>query len=294
MQRWLGVALVVALLAASGTAAAAATHRTQLDWTEGRFEAGLAGAGEFLFPEGVPAPDHERLDVEVSPCHRALELDLLYHPPNASVFVNGSGGSLPFRFRYSLYAPDGARLFRHVVDEPDHNYPLPLVDEPGNYTLQLELIEGALVEWRARVQGFNARDGPGGATDPTCDLWLNEAETHPAGGDAEWVELYNERAAPLELDGWSVRVQAPNLTRERAIPNGTEVPADGHALVDLGTDDAVPDENASLELVPPVGGELDASPRLDDPAGDRDTHQRVPDGGRDWRLLAGTPGAANG
>jgi hypothetical protein len=287
LRRWLAVLLVLALVVPTGTTSA--RFGTQMDWTEGRFEAGLVGAGESLTPENAPSVDHERLAFTVSPCHRDLELDLEYEPSEAELLVAGNGLVLPYRFRVSLYDPAGERLTRYTVDEPDHGLYLPTVAEAETYTLQLELLEGVLVDWRARVQGW-------GVDDPTCGLWLNEVETNPSGDDegAEWVEVYNEADEPIDLADWTIRVTGDNTDRSYPLPARAQAPAGGeHAAFDLDGDEPVPDANATVELVPPEGGALDASPTLDDPRDDGFTHQRSPDAARTWVFAEGTRGAAN-
>lgn len=285
--------LALALLVPAAGVQAAAPQHTHMETREGRFLVGTSGAGETLFPEGVDAPDHERLPFQVNTCHRELELDLSYRPAGLTANTSLAEATLPYRFRVSLYAPNGTQLVRYVVEDPEQGLPLGKVDQAGNYTLQLELIEGANVHWEARVQGWRIFG------EPTCDLWLNEVETNPAGADngSEFVEVYNVGNQSFDLTGWSLRAKTPNETQTYPVPNGTSVPAadetsGGFATVDL-EGASVPDSNATLELVPPVGGELDASPVLDDTRDDAGTHQRSPDGAEDWIFAEGTPGAPN-
>lgn len=288
MRGWLALVLGCLLVLPAGTVQAADTFRTQMDWREGTFLAGTFGAGESLFPEATPAPDHARLGFDVSPCHRDLEIDLLYEPAGAGVDTEKVTAQLPYRFRISLYDPAGERLERYVVDEPDHGLPLGTVDETGHYTVQLELIEGANVHWETRVQGW-------AVDDPSCGLWVNEVEANPPGLDitGEWVEIHHDGEAAFDLSDWYVEAAGTNRTLEYEIPSGTSVPSDGFAVVDL-PGQLVPDENVSLSLVPPVGGAVDGSPRLDDTRDGDGTQQRVPDGASSWLFAEATPGTSNG
>jgi hypothetical protein len=284
-MRRVGWLAVLALVAVASGALAAETQQTQMDWREGTFIVGAYGAGEAVWPADTAAPDHERLDVTVSPCHRDLEVDLEYHPPDANAsLAEMAEAILPYRFRLTLEAPDGTQTIRRVVDEPRHGYDLGTVDAPGTYTLQLELLEGADVDWRARVQGWTVAD-------PTCGLWVNEIETNPADG-AEQVELYHEADTSVDLSSWRLAARNATLERSYPVPDGTVIARGEHPVIGLDGPPA-PDRNLTVALVPPVGGAVDASPSLTDEDGDDRTHQRSPDGAVSWTFATGTPGEPN-
>jgi hypothetical protein len=283
--RRLALLLVVALLGVSVPAQAAPTTHTHLGWTEGTFEAGLAGLGKRVFPAFVDAPDHERVPFPVDPCHRELSLGLDYEPRNASVRAAEAGyaaeASLPYRFQAGLVAPNGTVLHRITIEQPDLSIPFGTVEEPGEYELELELLEGALVDWSVRVRGF-------AVDDPACQVWLNEVETSPASGD-DWVELYNEGPAPVDVTGWSLHANRSGQTTtlgEASLASGE------HRVVDLGPE-ALADVDESVALQGPAGGTIEASGELTDEAGTDETWQKPGDGLGDWILDLGTPGEPN-
>lgn len=293
------VAVVLAFVAVTATvplvSQAAPSQQSTLEWTNGTFEAGLSGAGQALWPEGVPAPDHQRYELPVSPCHRELSLGLEYEPRNASATVRAGGNlvhaSVPFRFRAGLFTPNGTLMHRIVVEEPDLSINLGVAPEAGNYTLELELLEGALVDYSVRVRGQHRF-----LDDPTCDLWLNEVETNPPGQDAggEWVELYNAGSQAVNVSGWKVRgVHGSDGVGVFEIPNGTTVEAGDHERVGLKGDAYLANANETVELFPPSGGALDASVPLDDAADGPKTWQKAGDGLGDWIFARGTPAGPN-
>lgn len=281
------LALVLALVVPVGTAQAAPTQDTPLDWTEGSFEVGLKGAGKALIPEAVDAPDHERLSVPVDPCHRELSLGLTYEPRNASARVAEEGyaaeATLPYRFQAGLIAPNGTVLHRIVVDEPDPSIAFGTVEEPGEHTLELELLEGATVDWRVRIRGFAAAD------EPTCDLWLNEVETNPAAG-GDWVELYNEGSTPVDVSGWSL--QAEEGSADRTLAEGTVLAAGERRPIDLGPTTLSPADE-TVTWLGPRGSVFETTPSLTDADADDRTWQKAGDGLGDWIFADGTPGQPN-
>ncbi len=72
-------------------------------------------------------------------------------------------------------------------------------------------------------------------TPPTdADLIINEIQFNPAGGDnstnAEWVEIYNSTATPINLSGGHYSDFATNSER-CVIPEGAIVPANGYIIL---------------------------------------------------------------
>lgn len=299
------LALALTFLALTATvpppAQAAPTHRALLDWTDGTFALGLMGQTSDAWPNGTLAPDHARIPFEVSPCHRKLSPGLTYEPEGAFLDAEQGGNEIqagfPYRFQLTLIDPDGQRLRSVTLEEPDPsiggpNIPFYTVREPGEYTILLELLEGAAVDWSLRVRGFAADE------EPTCDLWLNEVELNLDGADAgeEWVELYNAGSQAVDVSGWSIRGVGNGTglgNASYAIPEGTVVPAGGYTVVELAGDEVLDDVDETVQLVHPTGAVLDASPPLDDLGENAFTNQRIPDGGSGWELQPGTPGAAN-
>lgn len=282
--RWLPLALATALLGVGLPAQAAPTMHPHLDWTEGSFEAGLAGAGKHVFPASLEAPDHERLPFPVNPCHRRLSLGLDYEPRNASVRVAEGGyaadASLPYRFQAGLVAPNGTVLHRITVEEPDASIPFGTVERAGGYELELELLEGALVDWQVRVRGF-------AVDDPSCEVWLNEVEASPAVGE-DWIELYNGGPGAVDVSGWSVHAASSGQTT----PVSAVLAGGEHHVVEVGAG-GLADADETVTLRGPEGGPVEASPELTDVEADQRTWQKADDGLGDWLFAAGTPGQAN-
>lgn len=296
-QRALTVALVI--LATTATvplgSQAAPSQQTVLERTNGSFEAGLFGAGQAIWPEGVPAPDHQRFDLPISSCHRQLSLGLEYEPKNASAGARADGNvvhaSFPYRFRAGLIHPNGTVMHRIIVDEPDLSIPFGTVEHAGDYTLELELLEGAMVDFQVRVRGQQLT-----LDDPTCELWLNEVETNPPGPDAgrERIEIYNEGDVPVDVSGWRIRgTEEADSSGTYEIANGTTVAAGGYEQVHLEGATYLANANETVELLPPNGGVLDASVLLDDTADGPGTWQKAGDGLGDWIFAQGTPGGPN-
>ncbi len=265
--------------------------QTSLDWTEGSFEASLFGFGKHLWPEAVPAPDHEHIPFEVSPCHRALSLGLAYEPAEAGVLVEEDDieieAAYSFRFQAGLIAPDGTLLHRIEVDDPTLGTPFGVVEEPGEYVLELELLDGAAVEWETRVRGFAILD------DPTCDLWLNEVQLNPPTtdlGGEQWVEVYNANDEAFDLSQW--RITGENSGDTSIIEDGTAVPGEGHLQI-LLDEGFFKTQGEIVQLKPPVGNVLDASPSLTDSRPSDSSHQRCPDGSLSWGFAVQTPGEPN-
>lgn len=283
--RWLALVLAVAMLTLGGPVQAAESIYTHRDWTAGSFEVGMAGAGKHVFPELVPAPDHERIPFPVNPCHRELSLGLDYEPQNASARVthegNAAEATLPYRFRVSVFDPDGSLVRERVVAQPDLSIGMGTTDQPGEHTLVLELLEGALVDWEVRMRGWATED-------PSCDVWLNEVETNPAEG-SDWVELYNEGTETVDLTGWSVHADRTNVT---ASLDADELAPGEHRQV-LLDGDALAEREENLTLRGPQGSPIDASPPLSDDASDDRTWQKEGDGLGEWIFAPGTPGEPN-
>lgn len=287
--------LALTLVVSAGPGQAAPTKQLLLDWTEGSFEAGMAGAGKHLFPSDELAPDHERLSFQVDPCHRQLSLGLEYEPRNLSARVTHDGNAAEvtrdYNLQAGLIAPNGTVLHRIQPERPDKSIAFGTVEEAGEYTLELELLEGAMVDWRVRMRGFQPLE------EPTCDLWVNEVEANPAGPDPgnEWVEVYNGADVALDLSGWQLRAPVANTSHE--IPEGTEIAAGGFEQVVLAEDafssQALANEDETVQLLAPVGGVLDASEPLSDEADDDRTYQKSPDGTGEWIFAQGTPGEPN-
>lgn len=276
------------------TASGADTTRNHLNWTEGSFEASLFGFGKHMIPEGVPAPDHERIPFEVNPCHRDLGIDLKFEPEEARVGIEANGteasAAYSYRFQAGLIAPNETVVDRFEIDEPfpDHTHPRVRVDEPGEYVLELELLDGAAVHWEVRIRGFAIEN-----TEPTCDLWLNEVELNPPTEDLQgeqWVEVYNENDDPFDLSGWTITGERSGNDHE--IPDDTWVDGGAYQVIQLG-EDALATKNETVNLVPPVGNVLDASPTISDEQPSDGSHQRCPDATRAWGFTQATPGDPN-
>ena len=134
------------------------------------------------------------------------------------------------------------------------------------------------------------------------------AVPNPIDGDndrEDWVELFNNGAAPVDISGWYLSDNANNPTKW-AFPAGATVPANGRLVVLCSgwngfysgyyctnfklTQGAQDDVVLSDASVTEVDQYILNTPTMAD-----QSRGRVPDGSGNWALIANpTPGAANG
>lgn len=268
---------LVCLLALPGAGAGEA-FVTVMDWQ----------AGHFLVATrvGIDGVDAASFPVSLDACRRALLLDLLYTPEDASASAPGVGSaSVLFELGAEARDANGSLLGARRILSPAYGIPLGTMPAGGDYEVRLVLVTGADVSWEARLR---AREVFG---DMAClpRLLVNEVEANPAGPDAggEWVELINPGDEPVDATGWALRHGATS----QPLPDGLVVPAGGRVV--LALDAPLPDAGVLLSLDAPFGYVSDETPPLDDAADDARTWQRVPDGAAAWAFAHGTPDAAN-
>ncbi len=168
-------------------------------------------------------------------------------------------------------------------------------------------IDGGAADGGA-ADGGSADGGSGDGGFPVAPLVINEfmasnATTiaDPAGGFADWLELYNPTTADVSLEGWTI-------TDDRAIPDkfaldaSLHVPAGGFLILWADGDVKEGPDHLSFRLHA-AGEELglygpDGSEQDGFAYGKQATDisaARVPDGSETWVLTdAPTPGASNG
>jgi len=128
---------------------------------------------------------------------------------------------------------------------------------------------------------------------------LNEIELNPNGydRDAEWVELLNVGAVPVDLAGWTLTYNYPT--------EGATTVAEASAILNPGQRRVFVyeglrlrnDASTVIRLCDAAGALIDETPALRDVADDGKTWQRIPDGGDPllplWLLRDGTRNAPN-
>jgi hypothetical protein len=130
---------------------------------------------------------------------------------------------------------------------------------------------------------------------------INEIDINPPGDDsksiAEWVELYNPTASPIDIGGWSI-TSTTLLKKTLKIPDGTTIKPDSYLLFNH---QALwfPDVAESVELRDKAGNIIDKTPKLTDLKNDYTSWQRIYDGydtdaDTDWTFKFGNGGKSNG
>ncbi len=181
-----------------------------------------------------------------------------------------------------------------------------------NYGAQAENVsQGRLPDGSANIQNFTGSASPGAAnyvinyTGP----YINEvmarnvsAYTNAAGRAADWIEIFNPSASPVDLGGMSLSVDAPE-PGEWVFPAGSIVPASGYLVVwcdgDLPPSTTFePTLNCGHSLNGDSGGAylFSATGQLVNfiEYGFQLPNQSIGRVGAQWRLLSAfTPGAGN-
>ena len=144
--------------------------------------------------------------------------------------------------------------------------------------------------------GQHTYDGSCPATTAAADIVINEIVAAPAGDGKDWIELYNNTAAAVDLGGWTLDdTGSVDGSETYTFPAGTMIPADGFLVLDrdadftfgLGADDAV-------VLRDDAGVYADAVSWLDGFAPEGSSYGRLPDGTGDFQTLTlTTPDAPN-
>ncbi len=130
--------------------------------------------------------------------------------------------------------------------------------------------------------------------DPTEQgVLINEYESNPPGKDrgAEWVELFNNTGAPVDLDGWHLDVKGRGKSQSMALkgeigPGELLVVKPSFTLVNTASD--------RLILRDPSGTASDEIKMKGDSYNDGLTWQRESDGSSKWVQSEGTEGESNG
>lgn len=269
--------LVLALLVLP-PASAVDPYVVLLDWQEGH---SLVGTTPLLV-----TPLAQRFPFNVTDCHRALLLDLLYDPEELSAGAQGVGEvALLYDFLVETWRGD-ERVSSVRVRAPGYSVGLGTTQEGGGHELRLSLANGADVHWQARVRGRSIPD------EPACwpQLRINEVEANPAGIDAgnEWIEIFNADTQAYDLSGWLV-VATHGTPVTITLPSGLVVEPGARALVAFKDGQTLDNENETVELWDGIGRRIDATPALTDGHNDGRTWQRSPDGSATWQFAPATP-----
>lgn len=270
--------LIVLALPALPLASAVDPYVVLLDWQEGHSAVGTTPL--------LVTPLAAQLPFNVTDCHRALLLDLLYDPEEFALNAQGVGEvALLYDFLVETWRGE-ERVSRVRVRSPGYGIGLGVTAEGGGHEIHLALANGADVRWEARVRGRSLPD------EPACwpQLRINEVEANPAGIDAgkEWIEIFNADTERHDLSGWLV-VATHGTPVSTTIPAGFALGPGDRKLLLLTDGQTLDNENETVELWDGLGRRIDVTPALSDPYNDNRTWQRSPDGSATWAFAPATP-----
>ncbi len=134
---------------------------------------------------------------------------------------------------------------------------------------------------------------------PLRTVVINEVELNPDGldRDAEWVELLNAGATPVDLAGWSLTYNYP-IDGAATVSVDSLVLQPGQRFVFRYEGLCLRnDANTVIRLLDAAGALVDETPAFRDVYDNGRTWQRIPDGGDPtfplWLLHDGTKNAPN-
>ena len=122
---------------------------------------------------------------------------------------------------------------------------------------------------------------------------INEVELDYLENDVEvqWVELYNDGPAEVDVSGWAI-ISRDDRSRKEFVPEGTVIPADGFYQLSF-SEKWISNFGAVVILVNDNDLEVDRTISLYDSQKDTCAWGRYPDGGPEWQFMESTPGEAN-
>lgn len=129
-----------------------------------------------------------------------------------------------------------------------------------------------------------------------CDVVINEIELSAPNNESVWVELYNTGADPVDLTGWTIRIE--DKPWKGTIPLSGIIDPLGFKVAE-GQDSWVTTGNGTVSLYNAQGEVVDRTSHQVDSARDYFTYGRIPDGKKtgtnaDWALLRASRGRSNG
>lgn len=126
---------------------------------------------------------------------------------------------------------------------------------------------------------------------------INEIMPHPSSG-SDWIEIYNNSGADIDISGWSVSdsTSDPKGERIKTFPSGTVVEGDdpdGNNFYYFTVGNRLNDAGDVIKLYNPDSQPIDEKEYTGDPGIDN-AHIRYPDGLDSWVITTKpTPGAKN-
>jgi hypothetical protein len=156
------------------------------------------------------------------------------------------------------------------------------------------------------VAGAGGQAGAGAQGGASGAVVINEVD--PSGDPADWVELFNRGAEPVDLSGWNVVQEyegAPPEDKDRLeIPAGTVLPpgerlvlftrrSDGPGPGDFGIGKDAPERLTLLSAGGQVVDDTTTDGAMDAPLEAGVSWCRLPDGQGDFRRCTSTRGTSN-
>lgn len=122
---------------------------------------------------------------------------------------------------------------------------------------------------------------------------VNEVELDYLENDVEvqWVELYNDGPAEIDVSGWAI-ISRDDQSRKESVPDGTVIPPGGFYQLSF-SEKWINNFGAVVILVNDNDLEVDRTISLYDSQKDTCAWGRYPDGGPEWQFMESTPGEAN-
>ena len=129
-------------------------------------------------------------------------------------------------------------------------------------------------------------------------LIVNEFETNPAGDDKghEWVELLNNSAVSIDLDGYTMMAASDRRGKCMEL-SGSIAPGEFLVIYPdftlVNSSGKYTKNGEAIVLKDPDGNEIDRTPTRKDGSNDGQTWQRSFDGSTEWVFADGTQGRSN-
>lgn len=136
------------------------------------------------------------------------------------------------------------------------------------------------------------------STCAAASVVINEIETNPPEGGADWIEIYNTDNESVDISGWTAGITDGSWTGEfPAVPAGTMLQGHGFYVFN-GQATWNHDDGGYASLYNAQGGIVDRSADIDDGLNNDFTYGRHPDGhdtdtDGDWGLGSATRGESN-
>jgi alpha-amylase len=159
----------------------------------------------------------------------AYDADAENDAPGASGTTVAAPNAIEIRVPMEVLGnPDAYAIRIAVVTASDDGFPSPNT-LPENISDAFDQIQ--MIETMARIA-------------PTPPILLNEIFV----GNVDWIELYNPNIAPVDLGGWTLRMDdGADVRRDFTFPPGAVIDAEGYLLVsDEGGTSPLPDSATTI------------------------------------------------